>query len=241
MVPVRSDEPWRSAAVVCFDVSETLVAWEAAYEAALREAMREWVARLSEGGETLTDAAMREYRKQRKLGRSKADSVRRAVVVLQGVPDDRTARALRSAAKRQQPRRAAFVPGAEETLRALSSRKRLAIVTNLEPAIAKELWVRLRLHRFVQEKDVFASAFGLRKPEPRLFRGVAARLGVPCGRCVMVGDSYRRDIAGAARAGWSAVWIGRNARRAASPRSALGRRMRLVPSISELPKLFRHP
>jgi len=241
MVPVRKDEALRSAAVVCFDLSETLVAWSAAYEAALRDAMGEWVGRWSDEGEaaSLIDEALLHYKKSRSRGKSKAACIRDAVAVLQTVSDARTARHLAREARRLQPRKAAFVPGAEETLLRLSGRYRLAIVTNLDAATAKEVWKRLKLHRYVRETDVFAAPPGLKKPEKRLFRSVAETLGASPRQCVMVGDSYRRDVIGALRAGWQAVWIRKAETRPARPRSALGRNLRIVPSITALPRLLR--
>ncbi len=241
MVPVRRDGARRAAAVVCFDLSGTLVAWDAAYEAALRAAMGEWVGRWGDEGaaETLIEEALLHYKKSRKRGKSKTAGIRDAVAVLQTVSDERTARHLAKEAKRLQPRKAAFVAGAEETLRQLSGRYRLAILTNLEEATAKELWLRLKLHRFVQEKDLFAAPPGMKKPETRLFRAVAATLGTPPRHCVMVGDSYRRDVVGAIRSGWQAVWIRQAEARPSSPRSALGRHLRIAPSILALPRLIR--
>ncbi|HZG77541.1 MAG TPA: HAD family hydrolase [Paenibacillus sp.] len=241
MVPVRRDGARRAAAVVCFDLSGTLVAWDAAYEAALRAAMGEWVGRWGDEGaaETLIEEALLHYKKSRKRGKSKAAGVRDAVAVLQTASDERTARHIAKEAKRLQPRKAALVAGAEETLRQLSGRYRLAILTNLDAATAKEVWLRLRLHRFVHERDLFAAPPGMKKPEQRLFRAVAASLGAPPRHCVMVGDSYRRDVAGAIRSGWQAVWIRRTEARQAAPRSALGRHLRIAPSITSLPRLLR--
>jgi putative hydrolase of the HAD superfamily len=241
MVPVRRDGARRAAAVVCFDLSGTLVAWDAAYEAALRAAMGEWVGRWGDEGaaETLIEEALLHYKKSRKRGKSKAAGVRDAVAVLQTASDERTARHIAKEAKRLQPRKAALVAGAEETLRQLAGRYRLAILTNLDAATAKELWQRLKLHRFVQERDLFAAPPGMKKPEQRLFRAVAATLGATPRHCVMVGDSYRRDVAGALRSGWQAVWIRRAEVRQAAPRSALGRCLRIAPSITSLPRLLR--
>ncbi|TLS48426.1 HAD family hydrolase [Paenibacillus antri] len=241
MVPVRKEGARRAAAVVCFDLSGTLVAWNAAYEAALREAMGEWVGRWGDEGaaKALIEEALLHYKKSRSRGKSKSAGIRDAVAVLQTESSERTARHIAKEARRLQPRKAAFVPGAEETLRQLSGRYRLAILTNLDAATAKELWLRLKLHRFVLETDVFAAPAGMKKPEQRLFRAVAASLGTPPRHCVMVGDSYRRDVVGAVRSGWQAVWIRSSNASPASPRSALGRQLRIATSITALPRLIR--
>lgn len=48
---------------------------------------------------------------------------------------------------------------------------------------------------------VLAGEEGIQKPDPRLFRMAAARLGVPCECCVFVGDNPHADIQGARDAG----------------------------------------
>ena len=245
-----SARPGGGAAVICFDLAETLVSWKDAYEAALREAMREWTARLGDEAEAArrVEDALRAYRHERKKGKAKSAAVRAAAAALQGVDDERTARMLALAARKLQPSRARLAPGAEAALRALSGRYRLAIVTNTDAATAKELWSRLGLGRYIRESDIFTAENGLKKPQKRFFRAVAEKLGAAGSRCVMVGDSYRRDVAGALRAGWRAVWLcggaaggaaGKPRLKKASPSAAASSRLRVAASLDELPRLFR--
>lgn len=240
----RNERSGSGVSVICFDLTETLVAWKAAYETALREAMLEWTARLGDEDEAArrVDAALREYRLRKKQGKSKSAAVRAASAVLQGVDDERTARMLALAARKLQPSRAQLAPGAEAVLRSLSGRYRLAVVTNTDPATARELWSRLKLGRYIRESDLYTADNGLKKPQKRFYRSIAEKLGTAGSRCVMVGDSYRRDVAGALRAGWRAVWVGgassksKPRRRAATTASS---RLRVASSLAELPQLFR--
>jgi FMN phosphatase YigB (HAD superfamily) len=48
---------------------------------------------------------------------------------------------------------------------------------------------------------------GLEKPDPRIFRWLAERLGVDAAEVIHVGDSFAADIAGALAAGMRAVWF----------------------------------
>src|SRR5690606_23857962 len=146
---------------------------------------------------------------------------------------DRIARSAARQARQLQPQYAKFTDGAEETLKALAARGyRIAVVTNLDTNTAAALRQRLRLDRFIREEDVFTAEGRLKKPHRRLFRAVAAKLGT---RCVMVGDSYRRDIRGAVHAGWNAIWIRKPPRRGkrravtAHPRIAVCEGMKGVP------------
>lgn len=45
------------------------------------------------------------------------------------------------------------------------------------------------------------------KPEPRIYRTCLARLGLPPGRLLAIGDSLEHDVAGAARAGVDSLFI----------------------------------
>ncbi|MGH7686053.1 MAG: HAD family hydrolase [Candidatus Dormibacteria bacterium] len=55
----------------------------------------------------------------------------------------------------------------------------------------------------------FSGQVGWRKPSPRIFEAATAALGVTAAATVMVGDSARDDIAGAAAAGIRAIWLRR--------------------------------
>jgi putative hydrolase of the HAD superfamily len=57
------------------------------------------------------------------------------------------------------------------------------------------------------DAPVFSWREGLRKPDPRLYATVAARLGVPAEDCWYVGDGGSREHAGAERAGMRPVLI----------------------------------
>ncbi|MFT3766851.1 MAG: HAD family hydrolase [Minicystis sp.] len=54
---------------------------------------------------------------------------------------------------------------------------------------------------------------GIEKPEPGIFLWASARLGVPPGAVVHIGDSWAADVEGALRAGMRAIWFrGKGAR-----------------------------
>ena len=58
---------------------------------------------------------------------------------------------------------------------------------------------------------VTSADYGLRKPHPLLFRGMAGRLGVHPTNCWYVGDQVGIDVLGAQNAGMSGIWLNRNA------------------------------
>ena len=94
------------------------------------------------------------------------------------------------------------------TLRQLHSRHRLGIIS--------DIWSRSEL--FYQELDrldirglfeviVFSSEVGIIKPSPRIFQMALKALAVEVSKVVYIGDSLRRDIAGAKNVGIAAIWI----------------------------------
>lgn len=102
-----------------------------------------------------------------------------------------------------------WVDGAERALQFLVQNHALAIATNAGCSDTSAM--RLALKRVDAEKYFswfFSSKdLGIRKPDPLFFTTIARQCGYPVGRCVMVGDSYENDIAGAARAGMTTVWL----------------------------------
>jgi len=58
---------------------------------------------------------------------------------------------------------------------------------------------------------------GYEKPAAEIFRQAEARVGVPAERCLLVGDNYWADIAGARRAGWEALWFNPQGKPAPAP------------------------
>lgn len=69
-----------------------------------------------------------------------------------------------------------------------------------------DAWSRLPLAALV-DAPVFSCVEGTRKPDPRLFRKVAADLGTDPDRCVYVGDGGGRELTGASSVGMRAVLL----------------------------------
>lgn len=94
------------------------------------------------------------------------------------------------------------------TLRQLHSKHRLGIIS--------DVWSRSEL--FYQELDrlgirglfeviIFSSEIGIIKPSPRIFQKALEALAIEVSKVVYIGDSLRRDIAGAQSIGMATVWI----------------------------------
>jgi putative hydrolase of the HAD superfamily len=103
-----------------------------------------------------------------------------------------------------------------EALRTLSATFKLGLVSDSQEAyILPEL-------RAVGLEGMFAtviisSRYGYRKPDPRVFHHALTELGVSGSEAIYVGNSWDRDVVGAAAAGIPAVWL---PRRSDEPRGA---------------------
>ena len=66
------------------------------------------------------------------------------------------------------------------------------------------LWPEIALASYINV-TIFSSVEGCRKPDPRLYAAACARLGVRPEECLYVGDGDNGELAGATRAGMTAV------------------------------------
>lgn len=103
----------------------------------------------------------------------------------------------------------ALIAGAKEALTALGAKYRCAIATSADYSDVHAM--RRALRRVDVERyfdDFFASAdLGYKKPDPRFFEAVAQALGVETSACVMIGNSYEKDIVGAKKAGMTTILL----------------------------------
>ena len=89
---------------------------------------------------------------------------------------------------------------------------RLAVVSNWDERL-RDLLRRLRLDsRF--DAIVVSSEVGHAKPDRAIFDGAAAKLGLPAGQILHIGDSAEMDLHGARAAGFKALQIRRGAAKA---------------------------
>lgn len=114
-------------------------------------------------------------------------------------------------------------PGVEETLRALSTKYTLAIISNGSRKRLEQNLHKLQLTRWIREDRIFSSQQdGPRKPHPGLFETAMTATDCTPAQGLMVGNSWKNDIIGATRCGLDAVWIHPNHMKKMSQRK-LGR------------------
>jgi HAD superfamily hydrolase (TIGR01549 family) len=82
---------------------------------------------------------------------------------------------------------------------------------------------------------VSSSDHGLMKPHPSIFTAALQLLGVEAGEAVMVGDSFKHDVAGALNVGMRAILLNRGD--SAAPKVAGDHGVPVIHSLHELPPL----
>lgn len=76
---------------------------------------------------------------------------------------------------------------------------KIAVISNLATPY-KQPFYELGIAAYA-EVAMFSCELGLRKPDPKIFRMTLQRLGVPADETIMVGDSLKSDVDGAASVG----------------------------------------
>lgn len=99
-------------------------------------------------------------------------------------------------------------PDAEPALRDLARDHALALLTNGAADVQREKLSRTPFAPYFGA-IVVSTETGFGKPDPRLFAAALSELRVAPDAATMVGDSLRRDIAGARAAGMRAIWLDR--------------------------------
>lgn len=105
--------------------------------------------------------------------------------------------------------RVELIPGVLELLNHASSLYTCVIATNAgvsDTAAMIRALKRVEVHSFFQ--SFFSSRdLGYEKPDIRFFLGILSALGCSPNECLMIGNSYEKDICGARNAGMHTAWL----------------------------------
>jgi len=97
-------------------------------------------------------------------------------------------------------------PDVQSTLRWLSQKYVLGVITNGEERLQQEKLHRLGLTPYIRNLTT-STAAGYEKPDRRIFAHALQAAGVRPWAGVFVGDRLDVDVAGAQRAGMKAIWF----------------------------------
>ena len=100
-------------------------------------------------------------------------------------------------------------PGTPEAVGAVRDLARVALLSNTQ-TFGLELLDRLGIAERIRVR-MLSAEIGALKPEPAAFEAMERKLGLFPGNLAMVGDSWKDDVEGALEAGWTAIWVNREA------------------------------
>ena len=99
-----------------------------------------------------------------------------------------------------------FLPGADDALKILGDRFRLAMITN---GLIDVQGIKVEKTGIAPlfEVVVISGELGFGKPNPEIYHHTLKQLGIGPAEAVMVGDNIRRDVQGSQAVGITGVWI----------------------------------
>ncbi|MBA2943958.1 HAD family hydrolase [Paenibacillus sp. CGMCC 1.16610] len=207
--------------VIFFDMNNTILDRRQCFDSAFLEVMNDYTARW-EPDETLFTAQdvlqsyKMEWSRHRKAPvRSPLSPdelrhicLRKALHPLPVNVSTAFTRAFFEQVEEQEDHFVALFPGVEDTLEALSQNYKLAIISNGNRRRLQSNLDKLKLTRWITEDRLFSSEKdGPRKPHPAIFERALKTMNAASSQSVMVGNSWRNDVVGAASSGLDAIWI----------------------------------
>ncbi|HJV48616.1 MAG TPA: HAD family hydrolase [Geothrix sp.] len=97
-----------------------------------------------------------------------------------------------------------------EALGAVRDLARVALLSNTQ-TFGLELLDRLGISERIRTR-ILSAEIGTLKPEADAYEAVQRKLGLFPGNLAMVGDNWNDDVEGALAAGWTAIWVNRDAK-----------------------------
>jgi len=103
----------------------------------------------------------------------------------------------------------AAVQGAKQVIEKLSKRFPLGVISNGFPDIQYNKLKSLHIEKLFKV-ILLSEELGVRKPNKRIFKLAAERIGIKTNYCLFVGDSLDTDILGAKNSGMKTCWFNRD-------------------------------
>ena len=129
----------------------------------------------------------------------------------------------------------ALIPGVRAALESLAGRYLCCVASNAGDSDAELLAQALdRVHIAKFFDHLWTSKeLGATKPNTAFFSAVLAKLALPAGACVMIGDSYEKDITPARRLGMRTIWLTPSTPEDAPAADAIAHSMDALPAALE--------
>ncbi|NHN31393.1 HAD family hydrolase [Paenibacillus agricola] len=245
--------PIQGKKAICFDLNETLIHQGITFEHAFRSVWNDYAGRGLQGSDSNADTIWEQYQEQWQQHRKSKSSelsfdllqeqcLKDAIAMQQLPVHQGFAPHFFQLVRKQRLAGKTLAPGVETTLRALSQNYRLAIISNSPHSEVDILLERFRLKSYFSEERIFtAHKPSEKKPGFLIFKTALQALDLMPRQAVMVGNSWKHDICGAAKAGLDVIWLRSLQDRGTKKisRQKLGKRtVYHIQEISQLLELF---
>lgn len=205
---------------IYFDLDDTLCAYWDASKAALKqtftdvpiegyspeEMIRNWAAAFQEFGKDLKATGW--YETYLKVGEPTRTEQMRLTLRRVGVDDLAKAKELSESYMVLRDKNLKLFPEAIEVLDALKGKYVLGLITNGPADIQRQEVNTLGIAHYFDHIWI-EGEMGEGKPVPRVFERAVEAAGSTPETTLMVGNSYKHDVAAAIAMGWNAIWIRR--------------------------------
>ncbi|MGG1518561.1 HAD family hydrolase [Paenibacillus oryzisoli] len=203
-----------------FDMNNTILDRRQCFDSAFLEVMNGFTARWDPDEGVTANEALQSYKAEWSRHRKapirspiSPDELRHICLTkaLQAMPIQVSTAFTRNFFERVEEREDNYValfPGVEDTLDILSKHYQLAIISNGNRKRLQNNLEKMKLTTWFTPDRLFASEKdGPRKPHPAIFEQAIRAMGTMPGHSVMIGNSWKNDVVGAAQTGMDAVWI----------------------------------
>ncbi len=232
--------------VIVFDLDDTLCGyWQAAKEGlrktfllhdepgqTVEQMLQLWAEEFTVLSHEISEPLW--YPRYCESGETTRRELMRRVLVRLGIHDSSKAQAMSDTYYVERHAGLELFPESIEVLEALSRKFRLAMITNGPADIQRQELEKLQISRFF-DPILIEGEMKMGKPHPGVMSRLEELAGCRATDVLMVGNSYKHDIAPAISAGWQTVWIRRDTD--VAPSSKTGKPEEL-PLGGEMPDLI---
>ncbi|HEY0829046.1 MAG TPA: HAD family hydrolase [Bacilli bacterium] len=237
--------------VVFFDINGTLMrtkkSGDESFLAALNDFTGRWDHEEADWNpqEVLTQYKQ-ELRTQQKIlsGHSKEEiqraSLRQTLKPYPFAINDESVKAWISRIQNKRTSHCELLPHVQTTLSKLSGHYKLAVISNSSKASIISAFKLVGLDQLIPAEHICTSLKKKwKKPNTAIFRYAYKQMGVLPSQAIMVGNSWKNDIMGAAKAGMDAVWLRATPKKLSSLKRVGGRKIIIIKEFQELLELFK--
>lgn len=234
--------------VIFFDLNRTLIDYKRSYQRCFVEVLEEFAGRWERDDvdwqpKKIASQYMKTYNSKRWSNNKKKPSIKKRRLismrtVLKPYPFIINDDFVRQFFRRMNTLRSQHYelhPQATVVLTKLQKSYQLGLISNNRRIDLEQIGLS---SYFTKQQFITPPKGGHGKPHPTIYRHALQVFGVKASDCVMIGDSWKRDIVGATRAGLDAIWINPLNNKSIKKQKIRQRKVIVVSNLKQVPHIF---